>query len=164
MTAPASIVAELLADCDARGIRLIPGDGGSLTIDSPKGALSPDLLERLKAHKSGLLAKLRPHSLKGLPELLPDALDDDWELADEPGEPCPRCGSLVTWWTISGDARCGACDPPRKALAALERLERIRRRLGLPRPEGSEELLAGLRRLCSTAQTPSAAANEGSTT
>jgi len=51
---------ELLADCDARGIRLhLAGDGG-LTIDAPQAALTPDMLARLKAHKAELVAVLRP--------------------------------------------------------------------------------------------------------
>ncbi|MCC7085189.1 MAG: hypothetical protein IT427_09305 [Pirellulales bacterium] len=50
----------LLAECEAQGIRLaLDGDGG-LNIDSPQGALTPDLLDRLKTHKAELLALLRP--------------------------------------------------------------------------------------------------------
>ena len=52
-------VSELLADCDARGIRLLPAGDGGLTIDSPAGALTPKLLDRMKACKAGLLAILR---------------------------------------------------------------------------------------------------------
>lgn len=55
-----SILADLLAECDARDIRLaIAGDGG-LTIDAPQDALTPGLLGRLKANKADLLAAIRP--------------------------------------------------------------------------------------------------------
>ena len=55
-----SDLAELLADCDARGILLHPAGDGGLTIDAPQGALMPDMVERMKAHKAELLALLQP--------------------------------------------------------------------------------------------------------
>ena len=54
-----SILADLLAECDAHGIRLALADGDGLTIDAPQAALTPDLLARLKAHKADLRAMLR---------------------------------------------------------------------------------------------------------
>ena len=60
MTGPPAIVARLLAECEAHGIRLIVTGDGGLTIDAPQDALTPDLLDRLKAHKPDLLAKLWP--------------------------------------------------------------------------------------------------------
>ncbi len=45
-------------ECDAHGVRLFPGKAGSLTIDAPRGALSPDLLDQLKARKAEVLALL----------------------------------------------------------------------------------------------------------
>jgi hypothetical protein len=53
-------LAALLIHCEACGVRLVPTDGGGLTIDAPQAALTPDLLGRLKAHKADLLATLRP--------------------------------------------------------------------------------------------------------
>ena len=55
MTGTPSTLADLLAECDTYGIRLIPVGDGSLTIDAPQDALTPDLLARLKAHKAELL-------------------------------------------------------------------------------------------------------------
>jgi hypothetical protein len=52
MTGPA----ELLAICHARGIRLLPTSDGSLTIDAPRDALTPDLVGWQKAEKGELLA------------------------------------------------------------------------------------------------------------
>ncbi len=59
MTGIPSVLAELLADCDAHGIRLLLADDGGLTIDAPQDALTADLLDRLKAHKAELLTRLQ---------------------------------------------------------------------------------------------------------
>jgi len=48
----------LLTQCEALGIRLA-ADCDGLAIDAPRGALTPDLLARLKAQKADLLAMLR---------------------------------------------------------------------------------------------------------
>jgi TubC N-terminal docking domain len=53
-----SMVAELLAKCDANGIRLFQTGDGGLTIDAPQDALTADLLDRLKDHKDDILAAL----------------------------------------------------------------------------------------------------------
>src|SRR5262245_26706431 len=58
MIASPSCLLELAADCDAKRVRLVAGRDGSLTIDSPRGALTPELLNRLKAHKTEILALL----------------------------------------------------------------------------------------------------------
>ena len=59
MTDTPPTLADLLAECDAGGIQLIPAADGSLTVDAPDNALTPELLERLKAHKADLLTILR---------------------------------------------------------------------------------------------------------
>ena len=51
-------LAELLEECDSHGIRLSLVGDRELTIDAPKAALTPDLVGRLKAHKSELLSIL----------------------------------------------------------------------------------------------------------
>ena len=58
MSGAPSTLANLLADCDAHGIRLALTDGGGLEIDVPQDSLTPDLLDRLKAHKGELVAML----------------------------------------------------------------------------------------------------------
>lgn len=60
MSGPRAVLGGLLAECEAHGIRLAPADGGGLTIDAPQDALTADLLDRLKAHKTELLTMLRP--------------------------------------------------------------------------------------------------------
>lgn len=58
MTGAPSILADLLAECDSHGIRLALADDGGLTIDAPQLALTPDLLDRLKAQKAALLESI----------------------------------------------------------------------------------------------------------
>jgi hypothetical protein len=60
MTGTPTVLAGLLAECEAHGIRLLPAAAGGLTVDAPEGALTPDLLARLAAHKAALLELLRP--------------------------------------------------------------------------------------------------------
>ncbi len=91
MTAAASPLAELLADCDAHGVRLFPADDGGLTIEAPHDALAPHLLARLKAHKADLLAILRP--TPDTAATLPVALRNP---PAAPTAPVCRCGS-TTW-------------------------------------------------------------------
>lgn len=82
-----SNLAELLADCDARGIWLHPAGDGGLTIDAPQAALTPDMVARLKAHKAELLALLRPAAAvqaQPMPTMKPTA------------KPVCRCGG-VAW-------------------------------------------------------------------
>jgi len=98
--------ADLLAECDARGIRLSPASGAGLTIDGPARALTPDLIARLKAAKLGLLALLR--------RALPAAHVDDGWTGESSAVPVCHCGS--TSWRdvpIHGDQSlrrdCGRC-------------------------------------------------------
>ena len=102
-------LAKLLTDCDARGIRLfLAGDGG-LTIDAPQDTVTPDLIERLKAHKSELLTLLRP-----TPEATPIPAPSDADALATPIRPVCRCGS-TRWRDVpihhgqSVRRDCGQC-------------------------------------------------------
>ena len=54
---------------------------------------------------------------------------DPWDDAEEPGDGCPRCGSLASWWSIPGTQRCLNCEPPRPDADAIrENAARIRKR------------------------------------
>ena len=53
--------AELLAECQARNIVLQP-NGGQLDLDAPAGALTDELLQRLRDAKPELLVMLQPQA------------------------------------------------------------------------------------------------------
>ena len=82
---------ELLADCGAHGVRLVLTGNDNLMIDAPRNALTPDLLERLKAHKAELLALLRP-----MPDVAPAPPVAARDSPGKPTTPVCRCGS-TTW-------------------------------------------------------------------
>ncbi len=105
MTSPA----ELLADCNAHGIRLLAAGDGGLTIDAPQDALTPNLLGRLQAHKAELLALLRsPTNPPAVPVVAMRAAPATR------ARPICRCGS-TTWHDIpihdgqSIRRDCGRC-------------------------------------------------------
>ena len=81
-------LAALLADCEAHGVRLLPTGDGGLTIDAVEDALTPDLVDRLRAHKDELLATMRP-----IPDAAPALPRCDSDPAAPPAEPVCRCGS-----------------------------------------------------------------------
>ena len=75
------------------------------------------------------------------PELERDAVvmintTDPWPAEAEPEpKPCGQCGSLELWQTMTGRWRCMKCDPPTRALEALEQVQRIRQRYGMAKGE-----------------------------
>ena len=79
--------ATLLTDCSAAGVRLT-NDGGRLVADGPRGAVTPALVDGLKAHKPDLLVALAP-----------------------PAGPCPRCGSAILVRLVTGPTVCLGCTP-----------------------------------------------------
>lgn len=146
--------AELLDDLNRLGIE-VAVHGYRLRY-RPRSAVTPKLVERLRAHKPELLALLGPAGPPDAATVAP-AVDHPepvvswpeavrWEDCIAPPEPCPDCGGLVCWWNALGGRRCMACDPPFNAIRALERAERIRRRHGIPSPPGAAEMLADLKR------------------
>lgn len=102
-------LAQLLADCDARGIRMHPAGDTDLTIDAPHNALTTDLLEQLRARKADLLALLRP--AHDTPTVGPVASTDAPAVSTK--AVC-RCGS-TTWRDVpihdgqSLRRDCGRC-------------------------------------------------------
>lgn len=99
--------ADLLLDLGRLGIRL-EADGERLRY-FPRSALTPDLLERLKAHKAELLAVLRP-----APEAAPAVPAPTCEAPAKPAKAVCRCGS-TTWRDVpihggqSVRRDCGRC-------------------------------------------------------
>jgi hypothetical protein len=131
-----STLADLFAECVARGIRLAPADGG-LAIDGPRDAMTPDLLARLTEAKADLLrllghaghavptAPAAPANLDDTPVV---AVDDDADGTDASGNPtidpdtlppCPGCGPMLdAWRDWLGRWHCARCGrgrglPPR---------------------------------------------------
>ena len=49
-------LADLLTECAAKGIRLLPADYDRLTIDGPSHAITPEIVAGLTAHKAEILA------------------------------------------------------------------------------------------------------------
>lgn len=99
--------AELLLDLGRLGIRL-EANGERLRY-FPRSALTPDLLDRLKAHKADLMATLRP-----APEVSPALPAPTCEAPAKPAKAVCRCGS-VTWHDVpihggqSTRRDCGRC-------------------------------------------------------
>jgi len=97
---------DLLAECESHGIRLTLAVNRGLAIDAPRDALTPNLLGRLKVHKTELLAMLRsaPEPSPALPAPTGDA----------PANAVCHCGSIV-WRDVlihSGQSirrDCGRC-------------------------------------------------------
>lgn len=102
-----SAAAELLADCDAHGIRLsLAGDDG-LTIDGPQDALTTNLMTRLKACKAELLTLLRPVA----DVVTPAQHVVKSEVPARPTKLACRCGS-ITWRDVpihAGQSRRRDC-------------------------------------------------------
>lgn len=104
-----SILADLLAECDAHGVRLLPAGDGGLTIDGPRRAMTPDLLDRLKAHKADVLAALR-----SAPDDTPPPPVATQNAEAKPTRPVCRCGSTA-WRDVpihggqSVRRDCGRC-------------------------------------------------------
>lgn len=95
MTDPPAVLADLLAECEAQGVRLALADGGGLGIDAPQDALTPELLARLKSHKGELLRLLV--AAPGAAPPLPVAASND---AAKPAKAICRCGS-TRWRDVS---------------------------------------------------------------
>jgi hypothetical protein len=99
--------AELLLDLGRLGIRL-EAHGDRLRY-SPRSALTPDLADRLKAHKAELLVMLRP-----TPELAPALSVATSDAPAKPAKAVCRCGSTI-WRDVaihggqSVRRDCGRC-------------------------------------------------------
>jgi hypothetical protein len=118
--------AQLITDLARLGIR-IKAHGDRLRY-SPRSAVTPDLADRMKAHKGKLLAILRrdPDS----PAEMREAVGvDDWTdgtVNPDDVTPCPQCGSHEAWQTLPGDWRCLRCDPPTTARQLRQMATRLR--------------------------------------
>ena len=128
-------LAQLLVDCDACGIRLLPASDGRLTVEGPEDALSPELMDRLKTNKGELLAMLpvddgppplaqavkasvsadgKWHTLHDITRGEFDWINEAFDSHPDPIGPVCRCHKEQLWWrSIYGDHLiCGVCHPP----------------------------------------------------
>ncbi len=159
---------DLLIDLTRRGIELVAHEDRLRY--RPRSAVTPDLAERMKAHKCELMAILRPeapevdapngvknvhfsserHDWKTSQNLF-DKLDSEFQFDldvcatsqnakcarfftpdDDGPPPCPKCGSLELWETLTGTWRSLHCAPPTTSGKMLEQAKRLRGQLGFP--------------------------------
>lgn len=142
--------AQLMTDLARLGI-CIEAHGDRLRY-SPRSAVTPDLADRMKAHKRELLAILSPDAERSAIQWCETAPRDEVQealesvlaeldaiaaerdrlpAAPEPTavidapDPCPECGTLELWQSLAGNWRCLRCDPPTKARRLRERAARL---------------------------------------
>jgi hypothetical protein len=92
---PSHSVADLLDDCRSRGILMSSTSGtDELSLDAPRGALTPDLVARLKHFKAELIETLRRSATNRLPEQpTPQGKLVDPEVSVKSSlRVCTRCG------------------------------------------------------------------------
>jgi len=112
-------VAEILLECATHGIRLVPDAGMGLTVDAPQDVLTPELIDRLRANKDGLLAILAPKSGSHGPTYEENSRLEKYDWIDEAfsaptTRPHCRCHKEQRWWrsTYGDHLICGICHPP----------------------------------------------------
>lgn len=121
MSKPATVQAILETCCD-RGIMLNVA-GERLSVDAPKEAITPNLLDGLQQHKASLLDLLRRSKSEqeavqcnaehhnAIPVGTASNLDIAiWAECVEPREPCPTCDGLIFWWDVLGGQHCRICE------------------------------------------------------
>jgi hypothetical protein len=84
-------VPDLLAECEAHGVTLAPGQNGTIRV-SPPGVLPDKLRKALQEHKGSVLQLLSAPPA--------DVMGD---------EPCNLCGSQERWQWLDGRELCRPC-------------------------------------------------------
>jgi hypothetical protein len=122
--------------------------GGDLRVKAPKGLLSAAERRHLTEHKPEIVKLLAAEMVvEDQPQAQHADQQDDEQVEAVDLAPCSKCGTLELWQTAVGVWRCLRCDPPTIAIRALERVQQIRRRHGLPARPETAAMLAGLRRM-----------------
>ena len=83
-----------------------------------------------------------PSKATECPPAFPDGAVDDvdpWPEAEPWPDPCQQCGTLELWENPLGRWRCMKCDPPDRARRLLDKVERLRKRYGPPKPVGNNQ-------------------------
>jgi hypothetical protein len=126
--------------------------GGDLRVKAPKGLLSSAERLLLAEHKAEIIKLLAAEMVvEDEPQDQHAAQQDDEQVEAVDVAPCSKCRSLELWQTAVGTWRCLRCDPPTIAIRALEKVQQIRRRHGLPARPETAAMLDGLRRMTSQA-------------
>lgn len=92
----------ILAQLQSHGLDLIVEPAGRIYLAGPSeavAALPADLVEAMDLQWPALRQLATPEPSPALEEI------------DCP-PPCPKCGSLELWQTVTGNWRCQSCDPP----------------------------------------------------
>jgi hypothetical protein len=84
-------VADLLAQCDAHGVTLAPGQNGTIRV-SPPGVLPDQLRRALQEHKGSVLRLLSAPPA----DVIANA-------------PCEVCGGRERWLWLDGRELCRVC-------------------------------------------------------
>ena len=115
------MIAALIAECESLGV-VLTAAGDRLNVDGSRSVVTDELVGRLRANKSGLLAVLgtEPSSDQEEP---PPSLPNP--------APCPTCGCPAFWQDVGGRLHCGECEPV-PAAGAVGRFRHIML------PEGEE--------------------------
>jgi hypothetical protein len=128
---------DILNICDERGIVLI-ATGEKLSIDALEETITPDLLEKLRQHKTcliRLLQKGRDELDAKLCESDPDSVPPEdlktipWDECIEPSHPCSLCGGILFWWDVLGIRHCMACEAPQYPPEKATELQKLAKRL-----------------------------------
>ncbi|MFQ5735054.1 MAG: hypothetical protein ACE5KM_24230 [Planctomycetaceae bacterium] len=106
----------------------------------PRSAMTPDLIDRIKAHKNELLAILRPDDDPDAPQTVPvivnttaydkydrpiEAFTGKRQSGQSPSQLRCRCHEEQRWWrsVFGPHVICGVCHPPATPGVVLEWLQ-----------------------------------------
>lgn len=116
--------AQLMVDLTQLGIHIM-ADGDRLRY-LPRSAVTPDLAARIKSHKDVMLEilhqnpeisaldmieSLRAAAIQWVQDPEAGEMDEEIEVIDPP-DPCPKCGTLELWQSLTGNWHCSRCEPP----------------------------------------------------
>lgn len=111
----------MLAECEAHGIRLFVADADGLEIDAPQDAQTQDLVDRLKSHKSQLLAMLRSAAAElGTCEDCGQALVETPTFDGFLSLECPGCDRCFGCRPSTGESAARFAGAPEKAIPVFD--------------------------------------------
>ena len=104
---------DLLAELKRRGITLRPEGADAIRYTAPRGAMTDELREAIRAHKHELLRLLAPGEFRRTedPPLLPSP-NVTFALSLQADGRCFLCGGSRWWLSRYGVLICAQCHPP----------------------------------------------------